>query len=166
MEEFKVIIIRPSRSSHGRRSNSLNPRLMSGSADIRERASSSVLVCRIVNPSPTRTPQALCQIIPSCISCCITAGCYIKKRREEWHENSYPHNLRFAFLRVKGRGEIWETRIHPHERYQSQASVGSFSSLAWRFAWEPVPNTTGHQDPRRQEIPPSHPATNVRAVYP
>jgi hypothetical protein len=44
-----VIIIRPSRSFHGRRSNSLNPRLMSGSADMRAFASCSVLVCRIVN---------------------------------------------------------------------------------------------------------------------
>src|SRR5271154_2150802 len=52
------ISIRPSRSSHFLSSKVRSPRLMSGSSSMAWRASSIVLVERIIKPSPTRTPSS------------------------------------------------------------------------------------------------------------
>jgi hypothetical protein len=53
------ISIRPSRSSHFLSSKVRSPRLMSGSSSMACRASSIVLVDRIVRPTPTRTPSSM-----------------------------------------------------------------------------------------------------------
>src|SRR5277367_413878 len=53
------ISMRPSRSSHFLSSKVRSPRLMSGSSSMAWRASSIVVVERIVKPSPTRTPSSI-----------------------------------------------------------------------------------------------------------